>query len=300
MQRCTSSSASLSSHVNEDYSGALARFGAYGFGVACMPFYKNPPNLTADELLTWRDSFQRDAMNRSRLQIPVSFRAELLHSGAIPGDVVFPMPALLGSAWNITLARAVASASAAAARRGGVDYGFAPVLQCATDARWGRFAESFSEDPTLVTELGVAATCGFQGDPTSSSSSSRTAPLGSSASPAGTLVQDSTHKLPVQAKHYALYGGIAHDTLASNPQQQQQTSHSQSRHTSRRAPCTHLVHTATFSLLTLARAPHWWLVTGDAWAFARSLRLSIGRWQRCTTCTCVPGVRLCSVLADVR
>ena len=61
----------------------------------------------------------------------------------------------LGSAWNKTLARKVAAASAAAARRGGVDYGFAPVLQCATDARWGRFAEAFSEDPTVVTELGT-------------------------------------------------------------------------------------------------------------------------------------------------
>lgn len=101
-----------------------------------MPFYKSPANLTADALLGWRDGFQKAAMDASRLRIPVSFRAELLHSSAIPDSTVYPMPALIGSSWNISLARTIAAASAKRARQGGVDYGFAPVLQCATDARW--------------------------------------------------------------------------------------------------------------------------------------------------------------------
>ena len=84
----------LSSHVHEDYSNALAHFGAYGFGVACLPFYQSPRNLTADRLLRWRNDFQKAVLNSSRLSIPVSFRAELLHSGAVPGSTVFPMPAL--------------------------------------------------------------------------------------------------------------------------------------------------------------------------------------------------------------
>ena len=135
-------------------------------------------------------------MSSSRLGIPVSFRGELLHSGAVTGSTVFPMPVLLGAAWNRSLVRAVAAASAAEATAGGIDYGFGPVLQVATDARWGRLNEAYGEDPTLVTELGLAAVEGFQGPP------KRT----------GEYIDDST-KLPMQAKHFAMYGALSHDTL---------------------------------------------------------------------------------------
>ena len=186
----------LSSHVHEDLHDMLARFGSTGFGVACLPFYKAPANTTAEQCLQWRDTFQMAVVNGSRLGIPVSFRAELLHSGAVPGATIFPMPCLIGAAWNRTLAREVAAASAREARAGGVDYGFGPVFQVATDARWGRLQEAYSEDPYLVTELGLAATEGFQGPPTAT----------------GEYITDPT-KLPVQAKHFAMYGAIAHDSL---------------------------------------------------------------------------------------
>ena len=38
----------------------------------------------------------------------------------------------------------------------GIDWTFAPPLAVATDERWGRTYESFSEDPDLVSELGKA------------------------------------------------------------------------------------------------------------------------------------------------
>jgi beta-glucosidase-like glycosyl hydrolase len=135
----------LSAHVNANYSALLANFGGVGFGVCCLPQRGAPDNTTRAEVVAWRDGLQAALMNASRLRVPLSFRAELLHSGATPGAVVFPVPAALGASWNRTLARAVAAASAAEARRGGVDLGFGPVLQVATDARWGRFDEAYSE-----------------------------------------------------------------------------------------------------------------------------------------------------------
>ena len=185
----------LSAHVDEDTSQILASYSHLGFGVACLPA-RHSPNDAAHQL-EWRNRLQQSIMASSRLGIPVSFRGELLHSGAVAGATVFPMPSLLGAAWNRSLVRAVASASAAEATAGGIDYGFGPVLQVATDARWGRIGEAFSEDPMLVTELGLAATEGFQGTATGGS---------------GEYINDST-KLPMQAKHFAFYGSISHDTL---------------------------------------------------------------------------------------
>ena len=39
-----------------------------------------------------------------------------------------------------------------------------PVVDVARDPRWGRIEETFGEDPYLVSEMGVAAVLGFQGN----------------------------------------------------------------------------------------------------------------------------------------
>ncbi len=46
----------------------------------------------------------------------------------------------------------------------GVNWTFAPMIDVSRDPRWGRIAESFGEDPYLVSVLGVASIRGFQGD----------------------------------------------------------------------------------------------------------------------------------------
>lgn len=186
----------LSAHVHNDTGELFRVFGKTGWGVACLPPKGASKNATRDQILAWRNDLQARMMSDSRLGIPVSFRAELLHSGALPGSVVFPMPCSIGATWNRSLAEAIASAAAADARAGGVDYGFGPVLQVATDARWGRLCEAYGEDPTLVTELGMAAVRGYQGPP-GATDTYVTAPK----------------KLPMQAKHFAMYGAISHDTL---------------------------------------------------------------------------------------
>ena len=46
----------------------------------------------------------------------------------------------------------------------GAHQALTPVVDVARDARWGRVEETFGEDPYLVTQLGIAAVRGFQGD----------------------------------------------------------------------------------------------------------------------------------------
>jgi beta-glucosidase-like glycosyl hydrolase len=106
-----------------------------------------------------RNQYQGALMNNSRLHIPVSFHQETLH-GANAG-VIFPMPASQGASFNVDLVRSIASVIALEASATGTDRGFSPELNVPTDPRFGRLEENFSEDPALVSALGVAAVLGL-------------------------------------------------------------------------------------------------------------------------------------------
>jgi len=115
--------------------------------------------------LTSRNAIQAAFMsNATRLRIPVSFYAESLRSGGVTNATVFPMPQLLGSTWNTSLAYAVGRVVAAELYANGGDRSFSPVLQVTTDPRFGRFDENFGECELLVALMGAAMTRGLSND----------------------------------------------------------------------------------------------------------------------------------------
>ena len=71
----------------------------------------------------------------------------------------------------------------------GVDRGFSPVLHFCTDPRFGRCEEAFSEDPALISALGVAAVTGLAGPGTAGASDE--------------YLKDPTISIATEAKHYA-------------------------------------------------------------------------------------------------
>lgn len=110
------------------------------------------------------DAIQRDAVQRTRLGIPVLFHEEGLHGYAAPGATSFPQAIALASSWDPALVEAVNAVTAREMRARGALLALTPVLDVARDPRWGRIEETFGEDPFLVGELGVAAVRGLQGD----------------------------------------------------------------------------------------------------------------------------------------
>lgn len=80
------------------------------------------------------------------------------------GATLFPHNIGLGAANNPALTKQVYAQTAKDVRSTGIKWVFAPTVAVAQDARWGRTYESFSEDPALVSQLGVAAVEGLQGD----------------------------------------------------------------------------------------------------------------------------------------
>jgi hypothetical protein len=101
---------------------------------------------------TW---LQSSMINASRFGIPVSFIGETLVAGT-GGGTIFPQPVLRGASFNVELEARIGVSIARQARLGGIDRGLSPVLQVDTDVRFGRFEESYGEDPFLVSTMGVA------------------------------------------------------------------------------------------------------------------------------------------------
>jgi len=85
------------------------------------------------------------------------------------GATSFPQSIALGSTWDPALVRRVASAISDEARGFNVKSGngltyWSPVINMLRDPRWGRYEESYTEDPYLMSQLGVAFVTGLQGD----------------------------------------------------------------------------------------------------------------------------------------
>ena len=94
---------------------------------------------------------------------------EGLHGVLTNGATSFPQAIALGSTWDPTLVHRVASAISDEARGFNVQSGkgltyWSPVINMLRDPRWGRYEESYTEDPYLMSQLGVAFVTGLQGD----------------------------------------------------------------------------------------------------------------------------------------
>jgi beta-glucosidase len=110
------------------------------------------------------NTLQRFLVEKTRLGIPVIFHEESLHGLVAQDATSYPQPIGLASTFNPELIEKIYAAIAEDTRSRGAHQALAPDLDLARDARWGRFEETFGEDPFLVSQLGLAAVRGLQGE----------------------------------------------------------------------------------------------------------------------------------------
>ncbi|WP_019832655.1 glycoside hydrolase family 3 N-terminal domain-containing protein [Sphingomonas sp. PR090111-T3T-6A] len=106
----------------------------------------------------WHRRLQQAAM-RSRLRIPMLFAADVIHGFR----TVFPVPLGEAASFDPELARRTARAAAVEASAAGIDLTFAPMVDIARDARWGRGVEASGEDVLVGCRFAAARVAGFQG-----------------------------------------------------------------------------------------------------------------------------------------
>ncbi|RYG26710.1 beta-glucosidase BglX [bacterium] len=110
---------------------------------------------------------QRQAVEKSRLKIPLLFGLDVIHGYR----TVFPVPLGLSATWDTDLIQRTARVAAVEATSEGIRWTFSPMVDIARDARWGRIMEGAGEDPFLGGKIAAAYVRGYQGndltDPTS-------------------------------------------------------------------------------------------------------------------------------------
>jgi beta-glucosidase len=122
---------------------------------------------------------QRVAVEESRLHIPLLFSHDVIHGWR----TVFPVSLAEAASFDTAAVEGAARIAAVEASAHGVHWTFAPMVDIARDARWGRVVEGAGEDPFLGSAMAAARVRGFQGNDL--------------ASPA---------TLMATAKHFAAYG----------------------------------------------------------------------------------------------
>ncbi|HEX7018797.1 MAG TPA: glycoside hydrolase family 3 N-terminal domain-containing protein [Gemmatimonadaceae bacterium] len=125
-------------------------------------------------------NMQRIAVEHSRLHIPLLFGYDVIHGM----KTVFPVNLGMAASFDSAAVARAARVAAVEATAMGVHWTFAPMVDIARDARWGRIVEGSGEDPFLGSVMAKAYVRGFQ----------------------GTSLRSPTSLLAT-AKHFAAYGG---------------------------------------------------------------------------------------------
>lgn len=101
---------------------------------------------------------QKIAVEETRLGIPLLFGYDVIHGFR----TVTPIPLAEACAWDPELWERTGRLAAKEATAAGIHMTFAPMVDVAKDARWGRISEGAGEDPVVTAAYGAAKVRGFQ------------------------------------------------------------------------------------------------------------------------------------------
>jgi beta-glucosidase len=127
-------------------------------------------------------NLQKVAVEESRLKVPLLFAMDVIHGYR----TIVPVQIALASSWEPRAMENAARLAAEEAWAAGLHWTFAPMIDVARDARWGRVVEGAGEDPYLASRMAEAQVRGFQ-----------------------TPDLKSGQRLMACAKHFAGYGAAA-------------------------------------------------------------------------------------------
>lgn len=104
-------------------------------------------------------SYQRAAVEKSRLHIPLLFGADVIHGYR----TIYPIPLGLAASFDPQLVEGLSHMAAQEATTAGIRWFYSPMVDISRDARWGRSAEGAGEDPYLGAAMAQAYVHGYQG-----------------------------------------------------------------------------------------------------------------------------------------
>jgi beta-glucosidase len=124
----------------------------------------NPADNTGKGWAEQYNTIQHYAIDHSRLHIPIIYGVDAVHGFGHPYQAtLFPQSLGMGATWDTELAEAAGAATRQQLLATGGNWDFAPVQDLARDNRWGRYYETWAEEPELAAAMGGANIKGLQG-----------------------------------------------------------------------------------------------------------------------------------------
>lgn len=105
---------------------------------------------------------QEKIMRLSPHHIPALFHVETLTGVKLPDTTTFPTGIAQAATFDPQVAEQMGEVLGQEAHSVGATLAFSPVLDISRDARFGRLGETFGEDPTLASQIGVGVVTGIQ------------------------------------------------------------------------------------------------------------------------------------------
>ncbi|GAB0157624.1 glycoside hydrolase family 3 C-terminal domain-containing protein [Chryseobacterium sp. Alg-005] len=131
-------------------------------GGAAGQLLKYNANEDAERLVKKINAIQKYFVEESRLGIPIIPFDEALHGLVREGATAFPQAIALSATFNPELMKEVSTAIAKESKLRGIRQILTPVVNLASDVRWGRTEETYGEDPFLTSVMGVSFVSSFE------------------------------------------------------------------------------------------------------------------------------------------
>ncbi|MEI6851260.1 MAG: glycoside hydrolase family 3 C-terminal domain-containing protein [Bacteroidota bacterium] len=149
---------------------AIYKDGLFGFEItqmgqnedATQQLINTNPGTSTLKTAEAVNEMQRYFTQETRLGIPIIPFDEALHGLVRNGATAFPQSIGLAATWDVPLMHQVSEAIAMECKVRGIRMVLSPVVNVATDVRWGRTEETYGEDPFLVSEMAVAFVSEFE------------------------------------------------------------------------------------------------------------------------------------------
>jgi beta-glucosidase len=123
----------------------------------------NPPGNTGTDWANMYNTIQSYAISHSRLHIPIIYGVDAVHGFGHPTQAtLFPQSIGMGATWDTQLSWQAGRATRNQVCSVGTNWVFAPVQDVARDNRWGRYYETWGEEPALSGAMGAANIAGMQ------------------------------------------------------------------------------------------------------------------------------------------
>ena len=153
--------------LTQEFKDYVLRFG--GLGTLYGYFRADPwskrgyhtGGIVAEEREKAYNLLQKFVIENTRLGIPVLMEEDAPHGRQVLDGVIYPVALNVGCTFNPALYKEQTKQIGLESKISGIKVPYLSVFDIASDPRWGRFEECFSEDPYLASRMAESAVFGM-------------------------------------------------------------------------------------------------------------------------------------------